>query len=260
MTEANRISSLRSVVDLDALRQAFLTGTGRGVRAVVIDSGVDGSHPAFAGKLKSFHEVRGDGYAARCWPASPTDSIGHGTATAGIVLQVAPEVELHAIKVLGDDAHGTAAQLAAALEFAIDQKFDVINMSLGTTQLNKADAIIRLVERAFHEGGVIVAAANNFGLSAYPANLPSVIGVNMEGFEDVADLRYDWGKIIELSARGVYVEAPAMGGGTELFTGTSFACPNVSGLLARLFSVFPGLSQFEARFALSMLASTQAHA
>ena len=84
-----------------------------------------------------------------------------------------------------------------------------------------------------------------------------MIGVNLEGFEETESLRYDWGAVIELVARGVYVEAPAMGGGTQLFTGTSFACPHVSGLLARILSHYPGLSVFEARFVLSLLASTR---
>ncbi len=84
-----------------------------------------------------------------------------------------------------------------------------------------------------------------------------MLGVNLEGFEDPESLRYDWGNTIELVARGVYVEAPAMGGGTQLYTGTSFACPHVSGLMARMVSVYPGLSAFEARFILSLLASTQ---
>ena len=174
------------------------------------------------------------------------------------MLQVAPEAEITTIKVIGEDSHGTADQLIAALTFALDQRFDVINMSLGTTSEEHANELIRLADRAFHEGRIIVAAANNFGLVAFPAVFALVIGVRLEGFEDVESLRYDWGETIELVARGVYVEAPAMGGGTQLFTGTSFACPNVSGLAARVLSIYPGLSGFEMRFALSLLAGAQA--
>jgi len=207
--------------------------------------------------LKAHYDVVTDGPESRCVPARPTDSIGHGTATAGIVLQVAPEAEITTIKMIGEDSHGTTDQLIAALAFAIEQGFDVINMSLGTTHDERAAELSRLADQAFHTGRVIVAAANNFGLAAFPANFSSVIGVRMEGFEEVEALRYDWGETIELVSRGVYVEAPSMGGGTQLYTGTSFACPNVSGLAARLLSVYPGLSGFEMRFALSLLASTQ---
>ena len=98
-----------------------------------------------------------------------------------------------------------------------------------------------------------MAAGHNQGRTAYPAQFSSVLSVNMEGFEEALGLRYDWGKPIELSARGIYVEAPAPGGGTQLFTGTSFACPHVTGMLARVLSVYPGLAAFEARLVLSLL-------
>jgi subtilisin len=77
----------------------------------------------------------------------------------------------------------------------------------------------------------------------------------MEGFDDPESLRYDLGTPVEVGARGVYVEAPAMGGGTQLFTGTSFACPHVSGMVARLRSLYPNLTAFEARSLLRLLAS-----
>ena len=257
MPQESRVSSLSPIVDLDRLRDAIRHGSGKGVRVAVIDSGVDGDHPAFAGKLKAHYDVVSNYSGARCVLARPTDSIGHGTATAGIVVQVAPQAELTTIKVIGEDSRGTAEQLIAALGFALDQRFDVINMSLGTTNGARAKDLSQLADRAFHEGRVIVAAANNFGLSAYPADFSSVIGVRLDGFEELESLRYDWGQTIELVARGVYVEAPAKGGGTQLYTGTSFACPTVSGLVARLLSVYPALSVFEIRFALSLIASTQ---
>jgi subtilisin family serine protease len=257
MSNKQHVSALRQLVDVDRLNRAFHEGTGKGVRVAVIDSGVDGAHPAFAGRLRAQYDVVSDGYGMRCIPATPTDSIGHGTATAGIVAQIAPEAEIYSIKVIGEEAKGTAEQLIAGLSFALDEAFDVINMSLGTTDERHAKRIGALADRAFHGGSIVVAAANNFGQAAYPANLSSVIGVSMEGFEKAETLRYDWGEAIELAARGVYVEAPSMGGGTELYTGTSFACPHVSGLLARILSVYPGLAGFEARFILSLLSGAE---
>jgi len=258
MPQIPHVSALRQLLDVDRLRQAFHTGTGKGVKVAVIDSGVDGGHPAFAGKIRAHYDVVSDDDGVRCVPARPTDSIGHGTATAGIILQIAPEVELTTVKVIGEDASGTAEQLMAGLSFALDQGFDVINMSLGTTDDRHARELSALADRAFHDGRIIVAAANNFGLVAYPANFSSVIGVDMEGFDNPESLRYTWGQPIELGARGVYVEAPSMGGGTQLYTGTSFACPHVSGLVARVCSLYPGLAGFEVRFVLSLLSSAPA--
>src|ERR1019366_2331651 len=250
-------SALRAIVDLEQLRHAFHAGTGKGVKIAVLDSGVDGTHPAFAGRVRAQFDVVTDRMGVRCVPAKLTDSIGHGTACAGIILQLAPEAELYSVKVIGNEARGTADQLIAAPPFALDQGYDVINMSLGTTDERITRRLGALTDRAFYEGRIIVAAANNLGQVAFPAHFSAVLAVGMEGFDNPESLRYDLGSPIELAARGVYVEAPAMGGGTQLFTGTSFACPHVSGMVARLRSLYPDLTAFEARSLLRLLASAK---
>ena len=166
MSQESRVSSLLPIVEIDRLRDAIRHGTGKGVKVAVIDSGVDGNHPAFAGRLKAHYDVVSNYSGARCVAARPTDSIGHSTATAGIIAQVAPEAELTTIKVIGEDSRGTAEQLIAALGFALDQRFDVINMSLGTTSGARAKDLSQLADRAFHEGRVIVAAAKVGGVRA----------------------------------------------------------------------------------------------
>jgi subtilisin len=243
------------LVDPERIRRAFHEGDGRGVRIAVIDSGVDGHHPAIAKRVRAQYDVVPYAAGVRCVPGPLVDSIGHGTATTGIVAQMAPAAEIESIRVIGANAHGTSDQLIAGLTFALEQRFDVINMSLGTTDDRSWRRLGALADRAFYEGRIIVAAANNYGLAALPAQLSSVLAVDMAAFSDPEMLRYRWDRAIELEAKGIYVEAPAMGGGTQLFTGTSFACPHVSGLVARLVSVFPGLTAFEARAMLAMVAS-----
>jgi subtilisin len=254
-SSSTAIPALRQLVDMEHLRHAFHTGTGKGVRIAVLDSGVDGTHPAFAGRVKAQYNVAMDRMGARCVPADITDSIGHGTACAGIILQLAPEAELYSVQVIGKDSRGTTEQLIAALGFAIEQGYDVINMSLGTTDERITRRLGALTDKAFYNGQIIVAAANNFGDVAFPAHFSAVLSVSMEGFEEAETIAYAMGKPIEVGARGVYVEAPAMGGGTQLFTGTSFACPHVSGLVARLRSVYRDLTAFEARSLLRLLAA-----
>jgi subtilisin len=248
-------SALRALIDPTALRQAFQSATGKGVKVALLDSGVDGTHPFFAGRVRSQFDVVTDRMGARCVAAPLTDSIGHGTACAGVILQLAPEAELHSVKVIGSESRGTADQLIAALTFALEQDYDIINMSLGTTDERITRRLGALTDRAFYDGRIIVAAANNTGQIAFPAHFSAVLSVGMESFENPDSLRYDLGNPIELAARGVYVEAPAMGGGTQLYTGTSFACPHVSGMAARLREIYPGLTAFEARSLLRLLAS-----
>jgi subtilisin len=257
---SERRPALLDLVDPERIRRAFHEGDGRGVRIAVIDSGVDGHHPAIATRVRAQFDVVSDRSGTRCVPGSLIDSIGHGTATAGIVAQMAPAAEIESIRVIGANAHGTSDQLAAGLTFALDKRYDVINMSLGTTDDRAWRRLGGLADRAFYEGRIIVAAANNFGVAALPAQLSSVLAVDMAAFSDPETLRYRWAMPIELEAKGIYVEAPAMGGGTQLFTGTSFACPHVAGLVARLVSQFPGLTAFEARAMLAIVAETASEA
>jgi subtilisin family serine protease len=252
---AQRKPSLGSLMDIGRLREAFSTGRGQGVRVALLDTGVDGGHPALAGRIRGQIDVVTDRAGSRCVRADPKDPVGHGTACAGIILQLAPEAEVTSVRVIGAEARGTGEQLVAGLGFALREGFDIINMSLGTTDGRISARLSALADQAFYQGQIIVAAANNQGQVAFPAHFSSVLSVSMEGFEDPETLRYDWGKVIEVAARGVSVEAPAPGGSTQLFTGTSFACPHVSGLLARVRSVYPGLAAFEARFLLSLVAA-----
>ena len=81
-------------------------GSGAGVRVAIVDSGVDNDHPAIAGAVKGWIEpYEADGKLQfRTDPHE--DSSGHGTACAGIVLSLAPQVELYSIKVLGGTLSG----------------------------------------------------------------------------------------------------------------------------------------------------------
>ncbi len=254
MTSPDRKPAIDALVASDALRGALTESRGAGIRVAVLDSGVDGGHPALAGRIAGQFDVTEGRGGVRCEAAAPVDLIGHGTACAGIIAALAPEVEITSIRVFGAEARTTTETLAKALSFALDGGFDVINMSLGTTSAAGQARLSALADRAFYEGRIIVAAANNFGHVAYPANLSSVIGVGLESFPEAEAIRYSWGEPIEVGARGVYVEAPALGGGTQLFTGTSFACPHVSGIVARLAAAYPKLSAFEARVLLAILA------
>ncbi len=257
MSSLEHAPALRALVDAEALHAAFRNSRGSGIRVAILDSGVDGRHPSLAGRIAGQFDIVESQGRVRCEAAPPVDLIGHGTACAGIVAELAPEAEITSIRVFGAEARTSTDALAGALGFALDRGFDVINMSLGTTGAAGQARLGGLADRAFYEGRIVVAAANNFGHVAYPAHLSSVIAVGMEGFAEPERLRYIWGEPVEVGARGVYVEAPALGGGTQLFTGTSFACPHVAGVVARLASAFPGLSAFEARLLLALLARPQ---
>lgn len=168
-----------------------------------------------------------------------------GTACAGIIHELAPEAELHSLRVIGRDASGTLEQLLFGLKWAIEQDVDVINLSLGTVQKRMVARLHELVDRAYYKGQILVAAANNFSKLSYPAHFASVIAVDNQSFDDPLEFHYRFGQPIDTVAKGIYVKAPSPGGKYRLFTGTSFACPHITGLVARLVSEISGVTPFQ---------------
>lgn len=237
---------MTELFDIEKVRNALAVGDGAGVRVAILDSGVDEELDEFKDGLTSY-EIEMSGGKSECVETKGVDELGHGTACAWIIRSLAPKAELHSIKILGGEARGTSAELALGLRWAIDNGMDVVNISAGVRGPRSKDVLSAEADRALFEGVTVVAAAHNHGLAAYPANLSSVLTVTYDNFKDTRRFRYHTKQAVELEAHGVYVETPKPGGGTRSYTGTSFACPHVSGFVAQLLSVFPDLQPFEVR-------------
>src|SRR5919202_2901263 len=108
--------------------------TGRGVRVCVLDSGVERGHPA-VGALAGAVAIALDADGATIAEEDAEgDLCGHGTACAGVIRSIAPEAELYSVRVLGAGFTGSGRVLLAGLHWAVEQGFQVINMSLSTTK------------------------------------------------------------------------------------------------------------------------------
>jgi len=179
--------------------------TGKGIKVAVMDTGIDVDNPDFGGdgvprydselfpseRVAYGFDFVGDDFNAD--PDSPTynpvpvpdanpdDCGGHGSHVAGIVggngtiVGVAPEVTFGAYRVFGCDGSTTADIMIAAMEMALKDKMDVLNMSIGSSfqwpQYPTAVAASRLVER----GMVVVASIGNSGTSGlYAAGAPGL--------------------------------------------------------------------------------------
>ncbi len=229
--------------------------TGRGVRVAVVDSGIDTEHPDLKGKVKESVEAVAEDGKIDFRPSTSGDQAGHGTACAGIIASVAPEVELYSVKVLGPKASGSGDMFLVGLDYAIKQKFRVINLSLGTTKRDFFAPLHDLLDRAYQSGCIVVSAANNLPYPSYPSIFSSsVVSVVKRSGGDPFNFGYRYGQVIEVVAPGVEVTTAWPGGGYRQLTGNSFACPYVVGIIALIVEAYPNLTPFQVKSILYTIA------
>jgi subtilisin family serine protease len=220
-----------------------------------VDSGIDAEHPDLKGKVKDAVEATVEGGKVSFRPSTSGDQAGHGTACAGIITSLAPDVELHSIKVLGPNSSGSGEMFLAGVDYAIKQKLQVVNLSLGTTKPTYFAPLHDLLDRAYHAGVILVAAANNLPQPSYPSIFSSsLISVVKRDGGDPFNFGYRYGEVIELVAPGVQVRTAWPGGGYRQMTGNSFACPYVVGVVALLLEAYPDLTPFQVKTVLYTIA------
>jgi subtilisin len=248
MAERGQLKTHLEAVPEMLLEPAAL-GRGAGVRVAILDTGIDAGHPDLVAPVtRCVRVATGPRGTPVVVPDEPGDPAGHGTACADIVGALAPEVELWSVRVLGPSTRGSSAALLAALEWAVNEGAQVINLSLGTREPAMAAPLRDLVDAAYRKSLLVVASANNVpGVKSYPAVFTSLVCVDAEYLPDREAFLFRTGDMSELVAPGVYVDAAWPGGGRKLVTGTSFACPHISGHIARLLSANPGLAPFQVK-------------
>ncbi len=231
--------------------------TGQGVRVAIVDSGIDTEHPDLKGKVRESVEAVAEDGKINFHPSTSGDQAGHGTACAGIITSIAPNAELYSVKVLGPNASGSGDMFLVGLDYAIKQKFQVINLSLGTTKRDYFGPLHDLLDRAYHAGCIVVAAANNLPYPSYPSIFSSsVVSVVKRAGGDPFNFGYRYGHVIELVAPGVDVKTTWPGGGYRQLTGNSFACPYVVGIIALLMERYPNLTPFQVKTILYAIAKS----
>ncbi len=247
--------SMSSPVSLGDLSHGWVFGgsTGAGVRVAVIDSGIDGDHPDLHDAVDvegGVEFVSGSDGGVEARPGPHGDSFGHGTACAGIIHSIAPEARITSVKVLGAGLTGTAAAFLAGLEWAVEQRFDVINLSLGSRKRDTALAFHEMCDRAYFAGSLVVTAANNALATSYPSLFASVVSVACNLSRDPFRYHVNPNPPTEFLARGVDVEVLWTGHGTSVSTGNSYAAPHVAGLAALVRAKHPELRPFQVKTAL----------
>ena len=229
--------------------------TGAGVRVCILDSGVEQSHPRVGAVQSAVSIAVAEDGTTLVTEDDQGDLCGHGTACAGIVRSLAPDCELHSVRVLGAGYTGSGPVLLAGLEHAIRAGHDVINMSLSTTKSKFAQLLRELADRAYFRRTMLVASAHNLPVESYPWRFSSVLSVASHEETDPFVFYANPEPPVELYARGVEVDAAWLGGGSLRVTGNSFATPHVSGICALVLGKHPRLTPFQLKTVLLTTAS-----
>jgi subtilisin family serine protease len=186
---------------------------GEGIKVGIFDSGIDVDHPDLT--VVGGIDLVGDGNGL-------DDCNGHGTHVAGIVaarngsrhtVGVAPAAQLYSMRFADCAwAGATLAKMIQAVEWAIDNGMDVVNMSFGfgvagvvSSPLSPSEAADDAFNAAYERGIVLVAASGNSSTPyvGYPAASPSVIAVGATDDADNLATFSQWGEDQELTAPGV---------------------------------------------------------
>ena len=152
------------------------TPTGAGVTVALIDSGVNAQHSHVGSVADGVHFLLDEENTVQTRPEYP-DQIGHGTALAGVVRAKAPQAVLYAVKIFTDHLATSFPVLEAALQWAIDQRIKIINLSLGLINAEHRQPLVRLVDQAHAAQLILVASSPPDRSDVLPATLPGVIGV-----------------------------------------------------------------------------------
>ena len=144
----------------------------------VIDSGVPADHPHI-GAVESGAAFDGHGRPH----ADCLDRLGHGTAVAAAIQDLAPEVGICPLKVFHRRLEAPVEALVAAIDWAAEHALPLVNLSLGTADGAIAPTLVDAVGRAHAAGTVVVAAGPDGGIDWLPGSL---------GVEGVIRVELDW--------------------------------------------------------------------
>ncbi|MDD2752225.1 MAG: Ig-like domain-containing protein [Candidatus Omnitrophica bacterium] len=257
---------------------AWDTSKGDNVLVAVVDTGSALSHPDLQNNLwTNADEISGNGidddangyiddvhgYDFAYRDGNPTDSQGHGTHVSGTiaavgnnnyeVVGVAFNAKIMVCKGLGDDGAGYITDLAEGIHYAADNGARIINNSWGPEDRLATDPVAEAaVDYAYAKGCIITFAAgnNNDDVAYYsPANYSKVIAVSGTNYNDARYADSNWGDAIWVSAPGESILSLATDENyLASASGTSMACPHVSGVAALMLATKPALTDAEIKW------------
>jgi len=216
------------------------------ILVAIIDTGVDWNHSDLAANYVPL------GYDWVNNDTDPMDDHGHGTHCAGIIAATLnnsvgiaglAQVRIMAEKGLDNYGEGNEADLAKAIIHAVDQGADILSNSWGGYE--ESTLLHDAVKYAYEKGVLVIAAAGNnaWDIKAFPAGYDEVVAVTATDASDNPASFTNFGDWVELAAPGVHIYSTVYNDSYTYMSGTSMACPHVSGVAALAWSQFPNATR-----------------
>lgn len=258
--DQDRVVKVQGVASwgLDRISQQYLPLDGRrggsgsdgsGVNVYVIDTGIYPESLYFDQRPEAAFDSVGDGgpYGIDCQ--------GHGTHCSGTVASniygVAPGAKVYGIRVLGCDGSGTTSGVVAGCDFVARSASQpaVVSMSLGSLADRVTDDAVRGIIQS--NVSVVVAAGNSDAKACLlsPARVSEAITVGATDWNDARAVFSNYGKCVDIFAPGVDIPSAGINGQevAKIYSGTSMACPHVTGAVAVALSKDPSLTPAEVK-------------
>jgi len=235
---------------------ANFPGDGKGTNAYIIDTGIFPSNSYFEARASvHFDAINPDGDGIDC--------NGHGTHCAGTVgsnpYGVARKAKLHGVRVLGCTGYGSNSAVIAGIEYVANnhEKPAIASLSIGSYRSSATDNAIKGLVNSGVPASVAAGNSNSNACNFSPAGAPEAITVGATQDDDNRAYFSNYGECVDIFAPGVDVKSTWIGSDTATNTksGTSMACPHVTGAACILLGNNPNLTPEELKAQLLSSAS-----
>ncbi|WP_251551167.1 S8 family peptidase [Neobacillus muris] len=241
--EVEEVSEVPAGVEMIQAPKVWEQSKGKGMTIAILDTGCALAHPDLKERIIGGRNFTNDDKGNR---EIYRDYNGHGTHVAGTiaatsnqtgVVGVAPEANLLIVKVLDRNGSGQYEWIINGIYYAIEQKVDIISMSLGGPE--DVSELHEAIQKAVENNILVVCAAGNEGDGrdttnefSYPGSYNEVISVGAislnRGIAEFSNSNNE----VDLVAPGENILSTYLNGKYARLSGTSMATPHVSGALA----------------------------
>jgi len=241
--QVESVNEIPKGIDMIQAPKIWNQTKGEGITVAILDTGCDLTHPDLKERIVSGRNFTNDDNGN---PNVFRDYNGHGTHVAGTIAAIqnnsgvvgaAPEANLLIIKVLDKNGSGQYEWIINGINYAIQQKVDIISMSLGGPE--DVPELHEAIQKAVANNILVVCAAGNEGDGSastnefdYPGSYNEVISVGAVDLSRNPSRFSNSNNEVDLVAPGEKILSTYLNGKYAVLSGTSMATPHVSGAMA----------------------------